>query len=116
MAQGGQEVTNTGEALNAIVRHVLEIHGLVERISSSNQAQANTIGSITRAVGVIDSITRNNSAMVNEATAASRTLADEASALTASVSRFQGPSKARPAAKAEPPSSAMLDEIDRLFG
>ncbi|ATC23589.1 methyl-accepting chemotaxis protein [Caulobacter vibrioides] len=116
VAQGGREVSSTGAALNAIVSRVLEIHGLVERISASNEAQAGTIGSITRAVDVIDAITRDNSSMVSEATAASQTLADEASTLTTSISRFQGPLQGRQNASAEPPSIEALDEIDRLFG
>lgn len=119
ISQGGEEVGETSQAIDEIVRRVVDIHGLVQGISVSNQAQAENIRCISDAVSVIDEITQNNASMVAEATSASQLLADEASGLTSSISRFKSAIAAKalePGQEAEAGQQSALEEIDRLFG
>ncbi|MBA3999735.1 methyl-accepting chemotaxis protein [Brevundimonas sp.] len=82
-------VGQTGEALNRIVERVAEIDGLITEISASAQEQATGLQQVNTAVNQMDQVTQQNAAMVEESTAASHSLAQEADALDQSVSRFQ---------------------------
>ena len=112
VAAGGEQVAETGRALEDIAQQVVEVHDLVEDIARSSRAQAETISTINSAVALIETITRNNASMVAEATDASRTLAGEAHGLAASISRFRASSEAAP----EEDTGEAMAEIDRLFG
>jgi methyl-accepting chemotaxis protein len=82
-------VGQTGEALNRIVERVAEIDGLVSEISASAQEQATGLQQVNTAVNQMDQVTQQNAAMVEESTAASHSLAQEADALNQSVARFE---------------------------
>ena len=81
-------VDETGKLLRHIVAQVGEISERVADIASSAEKQAGTLGQVSTAMGEMDRVTQQNAAMVEEATAASRSLAEEASALTEMVARF----------------------------
>ena len=81
-------VGSTGEALMRIVSAFAGISQLVSAISSSAQAQATGITQINVAIGHMDQSTQQNAAMVEEATAASYSLAREADAMASLVSKF----------------------------
>ncbi|NBB66213.1 chemotaxis protein, partial [Pseudomonas sp. ODNR1LW] len=103
---GVKLVGQTGEALQRIVDRVAEIDGLVADIAASAQEQAIGLAQVNTAVNHMDQVTQQNAAMVEQSTAASQSLAQEADALQASVGQFQvgeagrGPS----AVKAERPA------------
>ena len=82
-------VGQTGEALNRIVERVAEIDGLITEISASAQEQATGLQQVNTAVNQMDQVTQQNAAMVEQSTAASHSLAQEADALNDSVSRFE---------------------------
>ncbi|MFC5372075.1 methyl-accepting chemotaxis protein [Brevundimonas faecalis] len=82
-------VGQTGEALQRIVDRVAEIDGLVSEIAASAQEQAVGLQQVNTAVNQMDQVTQQNAAMVEESTAASHSLAQEADVLAASVSRFR---------------------------
>jgi len=82
-------VGQTGEALQRIVSRVAEIDSLVSEISASAQEQATGLQQVNTAVNQMDQVTQQNAAMVEESTAASHSLAQEADVLAASVSRFR---------------------------
>ncbi|MEH3047784.1 MAG: methyl-accepting chemotaxis protein [Sphingomonas adhaesiva] len=96
---GVEMVSETGKALERIIARIAEISTLVSTIAASAQQQASGLQQINTAVSEMDGVTQQNAAMVEEATAAARSLADEADALTAEVARFQlrGGAAARPA-------------------
>ena len=81
-------VDETGKLLRHIVAQVGEISERVADIASSAEKQAGTLSQVSNAMGEMDRVTQQNAAMVEEATAASRSLAEEASALTEMVARF----------------------------
>jgi len=99
--EGVKLVGQTGEALNRIVERVAEIDGLVSEIAASAQEQAVGLAQVNTAVNQMDQVTQQNAAMVEQSTAASHSLAQEAEALQASVSRFNV-GDAAPAARSAP--------------
>ncbi|MFN3512923.1 MAG: methyl-accepting chemotaxis protein [Phenylobacterium sp.] len=104
VGSGVRLVGETGQALQRIVGRVAEIDGLVTEIAASAQEQSTALAQVNIAVNQMDQMTQQNAAMVEESTAASRALANEAETLASSVSRFQV-GETRMAAKA-PPASA----------
>ena len=89
VAQGVNLVGQTGEALQRIVGRVAEIDGLVSEIAASAQEQATGLQQVNTAVNQMDQVTQQNAAMVEESTAASHSLSQEADVLAASVARFR---------------------------
>ncbi|MGL4312849.1 MAG: methyl-accepting chemotaxis protein [Sphingomonas sp.] len=89
VTQGAALVSETGTMLGQIVSRVSEINGRIAEISSSAQAQAEQLVQLNASVGEMDKMTQQNAAMVEESTAAARSLADEANSLAALVQRFQ---------------------------
>lgn len=104
--QGVNLVGQTGQALGRIVAGVAEIDGLMSEISASAQEQATGLQQVNTAVNQMDQVTQQNAAMVEESTAASHSLAQEADVLAASVAHFKvAQLKAAPAAPALKPTA-----------
>nr|WP_314432205.1 methyl-accepting chemotaxis protein [uncultured Brevundimonas sp.] len=99
-------VGQTGEALQRIVSRVAEIDGLVSEISASAQEQATGLQQVNTAVNQMDQVTQQNAAMVEQSTAASHSLAQEADVLASSVSRFRTGHAAAPVAVRKPAPAA----------
>jgi methyl-accepting chemotaxis protein len=98
VGSGVKLVGQTGEALQRIVDRVAEIDGLVAEIAASAQEQAIGLAEVNTAVNQMDQVTQQNAAMVEQSTAASHSLAQEAQSLQASVARFKVGSAAQVAA------------------
>ncbi len=103
VGSGVKLVGQTGEALQRIVDRVAEIDGLVSEIAASAQEQAIGLAEVNTAVNQMDQVTQQNAAMVEQSTAASHSLAQEAQSLQASVARFKVGSAAQVAAAPAPP-------------
>lgn len=88
VTRGVELVGQSGEALDSIVRKVAEIAGLAGNISELAAAQSNSLQQVNTAVSEMDKMTQQNAAMVEQSTAAARSLAAEADQLTGLVSRF----------------------------
>ena len=86
--EGVALVGEAGEALRRIVAHVNEISGLVGEIAASAREEAQGLAEVNTAVNQMDQVTQQNAAMVEQATAASRMLADETKELSRLVARF----------------------------
>ncbi len=87
--KGVSLVGKTGEMLGRIGEQVEQISSLVSGISAAAESQAASLQQINIAVGDMDKMTQQNAAMVEESTAASRSLANEASELAELVARFR---------------------------
>lgn len=87
--KGVSLVGKTGEMLSRIGEQVQQISSLVSGISAAAESQAASLQQINTAVGDMDRMTQQNAAMVEESTAASRSLASEASELAELVARFR---------------------------
>jgi methyl-accepting chemotaxis protein len=86
---GVELVNETGKALDVIVREVQEINGHVNAIVTASREQSTGLQEINTAVNTMDQGTQQNAAMVEEQTAASHGLAQEAAALTALLNQFR---------------------------
>ncbi len=86
---GVKLVGETGRALGVIVEQVIRLNGLVTEIASSAQEQSTGLHQVNSAVNQMDQVTQQNAAMVEQATAASHSLAHEAEELTRLVRQFR---------------------------
>jgi methyl-accepting chemotaxis protein len=103
VGEGVALVGEAGDALQRIVTHVNEISGLIGEIAASAREEAQGLGEVNSAVNQMDQVTQQNAAMVEEATAASRMLAEETKVLSSLVGRFSvSGSDTRPAAQPAP--------------
>ncbi|MBY0282366.1 MAG: methyl-accepting chemotaxis protein [Sphingomonas sp.] len=82
-------VGETGTLLDRIVTRVGTISGMITTIAESAETQATNLQQVNGAVGEMDKMTQQNAAMVEESTAAARSLAGEAEALADVVARFK---------------------------
>lgn len=89
VGQGVELVRATGEALERIAEQVSRINEVMQEIAASAQEQATGLHQINLAVNQMDQVTQQNAAMVEESTAAARSLADETDDLTRLIGRFQ---------------------------
>ncbi|MDR6626602.1 methyl-accepting chemotaxis protein [Caulobacter segnis] len=86
---GVELVGQTGKALESIVAKVIDVSGIVTEIAASAREQATGLGEVNVAVNQMDQVTQQNAAMVEEATAASHSLATEADDLARLMSQFK---------------------------
>ncbi len=82
-------VGDTGTLLEKLVARVGEINQLITGIADAANSQAVSIQQVNAAVSEMDRMTQQNAAMVEESTAAARSLGDEATELASLVSRFR---------------------------
>jgi len=82
-------VGRTGGQLQGIVAKVSEISVLIEEIAERSQKQAVNIRVVNDAVGDMDRMTQQNSAMVEQSAATTRSLSQEAERLGQLVSSFR---------------------------
>ncbi|WP_298165479.1 HAMP domain-containing methyl-accepting chemotaxis protein [Novosphingobium sp.] len=100
---GVELVRESGTRLEAIVRRIGEIGSLTGNIAGSATRQAANLSQINAAMGEMDRLTQQNAAMVEQSTAATRSLAAEAVRLNELVTTFRTRDVARrPAALAAP--------------
>lgn len=76
---GSKLVNESGETLREIVQAVLQVSVIVEEISTSAQEQSDGIDQVNTAVSQMDETTQQNAALVEEASAASENMAEQAS-------------------------------------
>ena len=86
---GAKLVAETGALLAGIAGRISEIDRMFDTIAATSQAQASHLQQVNVAVGDMDRMTQQNAAMVEESTAAARSLADEASQLAQLVTQFR---------------------------
>ncbi len=82
-------VAQAGEALSRITGRIGDISALVSDIASAAEQQATGLQQVNTAVSEMDGVTQQNAAMVEEATAAARSLAEETENMSRQVSRFR---------------------------
>jgi methyl-accepting chemotaxis protein len=87
--RGVRLVGDTGKALEGIAVKVNQIDALIAEIAKSAQEQAIGLSEVNTAVNQMDQVTQQNSAMVEEATAAASGLKSEAGELARLVERFR---------------------------
>ncbi|WP_184358466.1 methyl-accepting chemotaxis protein [Rhizobium sp. BK602] len=86
---GVKLVTATGEALGSIQSHVIKVNEHVHSIATAAKEQSTGLQEVNTAVNQMDQVTQQNAAMVEESTAATNRLADEAANLAHLIARFK---------------------------
>ena len=86
---GVELVSETGKALQRIIGRIGEISTLVSTIASSAEQQSTGLQQVNTAVAEMDGVTQQNAAMVEQSTAAARSLSEEAGELASQIARFK---------------------------
>jgi methyl-accepting chemotaxis protein len=87
--EGSALVTQSGATLEQIVTAVKKVTDIVAEIAAASHEQASGIDQVNKAVMQLDELTQQNAALVEEASAASQAMAEQARDLNASMSRYQ---------------------------
>lgn len=82
-------VNQAGEALREIVGSIGEVAGIVQEISNASQEQSRGVQEINNSVVSMDEMTQQNSTLVEESSAAARTLTSQAEQLTELMTFFK---------------------------
>ena len=119
VGKGVRLVGETGDTLREILVQVAEINELVGEIAASSKEQAVGLAEVNQAVNQMDQVTQQNAAMVEQSTAASHALSNEAAELERLIARFQVGAEVRemparrPAAPPARPAAAPTRESFR---
>jgi methyl-accepting chemotaxis protein len=89
VADGVQLVGASGATLSEIIATVGTMDELVAAIARTAEMQSQRLSEVDRAVAAMDQMTQANAAMVEECSASTRSLSDEADALIGYVGAFQ---------------------------
>jgi methyl-accepting chemotaxis protein len=82
-------VSTAGDTMSDIVASVKKVHDILGEISTSAIEQSTGISQINQAVAQLDGTTQQNAALVEEATAASALLKEQAFRLVDAVGQFK---------------------------
>ena len=88
VTSGSQLVQESGETLDQIVESVAKVSDIVKDIAASSKEQSDGISMINTAIAQMDTATQRNSALVEQVTVASETMADRASGMYDTVAFF----------------------------
>jgi methyl-accepting chemotaxis protein len=105
MGEGGKLVGEAGQLIGEIVVSAQQVTEIIGEIAVASKQQAGAVEEIGRAIAQLESVTQENAALVEQATAGTLAFENEARALADAVSGFKGaptraPARERPAARA----------------
>ena len=88
---GARQVQDAGSTMDEIVGSVKRVGDIIGEISSAASEQSDGIGQVNTAISELDQMTQQNAALVEESTAASLSLSDQAQRLGEAVATFRLP-------------------------
>ncbi|MFK4057995.1 methyl-accepting chemotaxis protein [Brevundimonas sp. NPDC046655] len=88
VGEGVALVGDTGHALERIAEQITRLTSIAREISASSQEQSSGLQQVNIAVAQMDQVTQQNAAMVEESTAASHSLAQDARELDRMMGQF----------------------------
>jgi methyl-accepting chemotaxis protein len=86
--EGSSLVTQSGETLEQIVGSVKKVTDIVGEIAAASREQSAGIEQVNKAVMQLDELTQQNAALVEQSSAASQAMAEQARGLNQSMTRF----------------------------
>ena len=86
---GSKLVEEAGSTIDEVVRSVSRVTGIIGEITNASEEQRHGIEQVGQAVGQMDHVTQQNAALVEEASAAAQSMAEEARLLRDAVSVFK---------------------------
>jgi methyl-accepting chemotaxis protein len=87
--EGARLVQSAGAAMEEIVAQAKRVTAIIGEIAAASKEQSDGITQVNQAVTSIDQITQQNAALVEEATAAAKSMEDQSEALVRSVAVFK---------------------------
>ncbi len=106
VSDGSVLVTQSGQTLEQIVASVKKVSDIVAEIAAASREQSTGIEQVNRAVMQMDELTQQNAALVEQATAASQAMAQQARELTEMMGRYRLSAAAAAAAATAPVRTA----------
>ncbi|TDF35206.1 methyl-accepting chemotaxis protein [Alteromonadaceae bacterium M269] len=88
VGKGSQLVDNTGETFSELVSSVQEVANMISDIDDASKKQARGINEVRQAVSQMDEMTHQNTALVEQATASSKSMEDQAQGLLDQIAFF----------------------------
>src|SRR5581483_12290330 len=85
---GSHLVTQSGQTLEQIVHSVKKVSDIVAEIAAASREQSLGIDQVGRAIAQMDELTQQNAALVEQATAASQNMANEAGSLNSMLDHY----------------------------
>ncbi len=121
VADGTKLVDESGKALTEIVVRVKKVTDVMAEIASSSREQASGIEQVNKAITMMDDVTQQNAALVEEASAAAQALTEQASNLAQLIARYRVGEGAQTAERATPdvpratagPAAAAAPRVER---
>ena len=86
---GSKLVEQAGKTMGEVVGAVRRVTDIIDEISAASHEQSEGIGQVNTAVAQMDQVTQQNASLVQEASAASASLAEQAQRLEQAVSVFR---------------------------
>ncbi len=103
---GSDQVAEAGKSMEEIIGSVRRVSDLIGEITAASVEQRDGIGQVNQAVGHLEQMTQQNSALVQESASAATVLSEQAKALNVAVSVFQIEAGAQAPYAAPPATSA----------
>jgi methyl-accepting chemotaxis protein len=115
---GSTQASHAGETMAEIVGTVRRVNKRIAEISAASQEQSQSLAQVSDTVQQLEKVTQQNAAMVEQATAASASLEEQASALTRAVGSFKlaesGRSTGAPAARPAPAAAPLRPQASKV--
>jgi methyl-accepting chemotaxis protein len=86
---GSALVTQSGQTLEQIVASVKKVSDIIAEIAAASREQSSGIEQVNKAIMQMDEMTQQNAALVEQATAASQSMAEQASELNGLMERYR---------------------------
>lgn len=111
---GAKLVDQAGRTMDELVSSVRKVAEIMTEIASASHEQSSGIEQINKAITQMDTVVQMNASLVEEATAAATSMANQATALARSVAEFQVADEApEAAAHIEPHAAAPATVLPR---
>jgi methyl-accepting chemotaxis protein len=98
--EGSRQVGHAGDTMTEVVDTVRRVNKRIAEISAASQEQSQSLGQVSDTVAQLEKVTQQNAAMVEQATAASDSLKEQAANLVRAVGGFKLAEEAERAAPA----------------
>jgi methyl-accepting chemotaxis protein len=86
--EGASLVSESGQTLERIVTSVKKVSDIIAELAAGSQEQLSGIEQVNRAVAQLDEMTQQNAALVEEASAASKSMASRSQAMSDMLDRY----------------------------
>jgi methyl-accepting chemotaxis protein len=89
VSAGTRLVDGAGQTMEEIVASVRKVSDLIAEIAAASQEQSSGINQVSTAISQMDQVVQQNASLVEEATAATESMREQAAGLLLMVSRFK---------------------------